>query len=126
MIPYKRQISSKSELLRKCIKHGSLKVIFENKRSDFKHFITLCKKSVRWIKFHNYHLTPTALSHVTLITNLWNRKKMNRCKNATEAQLVNRVTDRNNTNPISNLEEGGDLERNWKTITNWKKGEGWI
>ena len=77
---------------------------------------------MRWIEFHNYHLTPTALSHVALITNLWNRKKMNRCKNATEAQLVNRVTDRNNTNPISNLEEGGDLERNWKTITNWKKG----
>ena len=49
---------------------------------------------------------------------------MDECKNAAEARLVNRVTDRNNTIPISNLDEGGDLERNWKTITNWKKG-GW-
>ena len=47
--------------------------------------------------------------------------KMNAGKNAAEAQLVNRVTGRKSTNPISNLEGGEDLEGNWET--NWTKGE---
>ena len=48
--------------------------------------------------------------------------KTNAGKNAAEAQLVNRVTDTNKTNPISNLDEGETWSKTGKPLPIGRNG----